>query len=182
MEKIFKYKYKGKTGNVYFDFSQCIPVMKITNVLFTLRNFKTKKTLKSIQRHKAKGKKMSKLEDEKNKEDRRILPQLQACFEKNWVLHLSQSEDINEFLCLICKQIANNPMKIDCPQHKKMDETLIVGESFEPHNNCLYYQSRLAKRLIGELDVMCPRQFEQEKELQLLTQQEQEEGEGETSG
>ncbi|ETN98432.1 hypothetical protein RFI_39068, partial [Reticulomyxa filosa] len=132
-------------------------------------NFKTKK-------------KTSKLEDEKNKEDRRTLSQLQACFDKTWVLYLNQPEDINEFLCLACKQIANNPMEMDCPQHKKMDETLIVGESFEPHNNCLYYQSRLAKRLIGELDVMCPRQFEQEKELQLLTQQEQEEGEGETSG
>ncbi|ETO23122.1 WD-40 repeat protein [Reticulomyxa filosa] len=110
---------------------------------------------------------MSKLEDEKNKEE------LQACFDKNWVLHLNQLEGINGFTCLICKQIANNPMEINCPQHMNINEILVVGK-IEPHYDCLYSQSRLVKRLIEELDVICPRQSEQEKG--------QEEGEGGTSG
>ncbi|ETO09971.1 TRAF-type zinc finger family protein, partial [Reticulomyxa filosa] len=78
-------------------------------------------------------------------------------------------------------------MEIDCLQHKHMDESLIVGENclkqffiqspnscpVESHDNCSYSQSRLAKRYISELDVICPRQFEQEQEqeLQMTTQQ-----------
>ncbi|ETN98537.1 intracellular protein transport protein USO1, partial [Reticulomyxa filosa] len=91
-------------------------------------------------------------------------------------------------ICLICKQVANNPMEIDCCQHKSIDELLIVGENclkqflsknpnscpIDNHNNCLYSQNRLAKRYINELDVICPRQFELE---QTATQQGHEEGE-----
>ncbi|ETO23359.1 hypothetical protein RFI_13826, partial [Reticulomyxa filosa] len=75
-----------------------------------------------------------------------------------------------------------------------MDESLIVGENclnrflsqnpnscpVEPHDNCLYSQGRMAKRYINELDVICPRQFQQEQEqqqLQISTQQGHEEGE-----
>ncbi|ETO00448.1 hypothetical protein RFI_36996, partial [Reticulomyxa filosa] len=101
----------------------------------------------------------------------------QACFDKNWILQLNQQEDINNFICLICKQVANNPMEINCPQHKNIDKSLIVGENclnqflsqntnycpIEYHDNCLYSQSRLAKRYINELDVICPRQFQQEQ-------------------
>ncbi|ETO03621.1 hypothetical protein RFI_33781, partial [Reticulomyxa filosa] len=90
---------------------------------------------------------------------------------------------------LICKQVANNPMEINCIQHKNMDESLIVGENcltkfliqnqnscpIEPHDNCLHSQDRLAKRYINELDVICPRQFKQEQ-LQMSTQQGHEEG------
>ncbi|ETN98501.1 hypothetical protein RFI_38990 [Reticulomyxa filosa] len=67
-----------------------------------------------------------------------------------------------------------------------MDESLIVGENclkqsfsqnpnscpIESHNNCLYLQNRLAKRYIGKLDVICPRQFERGQGYE----------EGETSG
>ncbi|ETO22733.1 hypothetical protein RFI_14460 [Reticulomyxa filosa] len=66
-------------------------------------------------------------------------------------------------------------MEINCPQHKDMDESLIIGENclkqflsqnpdscpVTPHKNCLYSQNRLAKRYIGELLVTCARQFEQ---------------------
>ncbi|ETO33062.1 hypothetical protein RFI_04045, partial [Reticulomyxa filosa] len=75
----------------------------------------------------------------------------------------------------ICKQVANNPMEINCTQHENMDESLIVGENclnqflsqnpnscpVKSHNNCLYSQNRLAKRYINELDVICPLQFQQ---------------------
>ncbi|ETO02260.1 hypothetical protein RFI_35176, partial [Reticulomyxa filosa] len=118
----------------------------------------------------------------------------QTCFDKNWVLHLNKQESIRDVICLICKQVANNPMEINCSQHENMDESLIVGGNclkqflnqnpnscpVEPHDNCSYSQSRMAKRCINELDVICPRQFQQEQEqqqLQITTQQGHEEGE-----
>ncbi|ETO02466.1 hypothetical protein RFI_34965 [Reticulomyxa filosa] len=89
-------------------------------------------------------------------------------------------------------------MEIDCTQHKNMDESLIVGENclnqflsqnpnscpIELHDNCSYSQSRVAKRYINELDVICPRQFrqEQEQEQQLKMSTQQEHIEGETPG
>ncbi|ETO05423.1 hypothetical protein RFI_31973 [Reticulomyxa filosa] len=94
------------------------------------------------------------MEEEKSKGNAKLdlksLHQQQSCFDKNWVLQLNKQEDINDFICLICKQVANNPMEIDCSQHKNMDESLIVGENclnqflsqnpnscpIEPHDNC----------------------------------------------
>ncbi|ETO35378.1 hypothetical protein RFI_01684, partial [Reticulomyxa filosa] len=136
------------------------------------------------------------MEEEKSKYNAKLdlksITQQQSCFDKNWILQLNQHEDIQDFICLICKQVANNPMEIDCPQHKNMDESLIIGENclkqflnqnpnscpIEPHDNCLYSQNRLAKRYINELDVICPQQFQQEREqqLQISTQKEHEEG------
>ncbi|ETO03422.1 hypothetical protein RFI_33988, partial [Reticulomyxa filosa] len=146
-----------------------------------------------------KRKKMSKMEEEKSKDNAKIysksITEQQACFNKNWILQLNKQESIRDFICLICKQVANNPMEIDCPQHKNMDESLIVGENclnqflnqnpnscpIEPHNNCLYSQSRMARRYINELDVICLRQFQQKQEqkqqLQMSTQQRHEKGE-----
>ncbi|ETO01409.1 hypothetical protein RFI_36031, partial [Reticulomyxa filosa] len=137
------------------------------------------------------------MEEEKSKDnaknDLQSITEQQACFDKNWILQLNKQEDIQDFICLICKQVTNNPMEIDCSRHKNMDESLIVGENclnqflsqnpnscpVEPHENCSYSQSRLAKRYVNELDVICPRQFEQEQEqqLQMSTQQGHEEGE-----
>ncbi|ETO03273.1 hypothetical protein RFI_34137, partial [Reticulomyxa filosa] len=135
------------------------------------------------------------MEEEKSKEntkmDLKSIPQQQSCFDKKWILQLNQQEDIHDVICLICKQVANNPIEINCTQHEKMDESLIVGENclnqflsqnpnscpVEHHNNFLYFQSRMARRYISELDVICPRQFQQEQQLQMSTQQGHEEGE-----
>ncbi|ETO05420.1 hypothetical protein RFI_31977 [Reticulomyxa filosa] len=109
------------------------------------------------------------MEEEKSKEktkmDLKSIHQQQPCFDKNWILQLNQQEDIHDFICLICKQVTNDQMEINCTQHKNMDESLIVGENclnqflsknpnscpIEHHNNCLYSQSRVAKRYINEL-------------------------------
>ncbi|ETO00836.1 hypothetical protein RFI_36604, partial [Reticulomyxa filosa] len=140
------------------------------------------------------------MEDEKSKDNAKLdlksVSQQQSCFDKNWILQLNQHEDIHEFICLVCKQVANDPMEINCTQHKNMDESLIVGENclnqflsqnpnscpVESHDNCLYFQSRVAKRCINELDVICPRQFEQEQEQQLQMSIHQGHKEGETPG
>ncbi|ETO07616.1 WD-40 repeat protein, partial [Reticulomyxa filosa] len=100
----------------------------------------------------------------------------QTCFDKNWVLQLNQQEVINHCICLICKQVANNPVEINCLQHEDMDETLIAGENclkqflinnnntcpVQPHDNCQYSIIRPMKRQINDLTVICPRQFQQE--------------------
>ncbi|ETN99642.1 hypothetical protein RFI_37828, partial [Reticulomyxa filosa] len=110
------------------------------------------------------------MEEEKSKDnakmDLKSITEQQTCFDKNWILQLNKQESIQEFICLICKQVVNNPMEINCSQHKNMDESLIVGENclnqflsqnpnscpIEPHDNCSYSQSRVAKRCINELD------------------------------
>ncbi|ETO02275.1 hypothetical protein RFI_35161, partial [Reticulomyxa filosa] len=77
----------------------------------------------------------SKMEEEKSKDNAEMelqsIPEQQSCFDKNWILQLNKQEPIRDVICLICKQVANNPMEINCTQHKNMDESLIVGE------NCL---------------------------------------------
>ncbi|ETO29892.1 hypothetical protein RFI_07228 [Reticulomyxa filosa] len=115
----------------------------------------------------------------------------QSCFNKDWILRLYQEEYIKHFICLICKQIANNPMEIECPQHASMDESLISGEHclklflkdnnnscpIQPHDNCQYSRNNVVRRQIGDLTVICIRQFEQELKTAHET-----EGEGETPG
>ncbi|ETO31115.1 G-protein beta WD-40 repeats containing protein [Reticulomyxa filosa] len=100
----------------------------------------------------------------------------QSCFNKDWILRSHPQEYIKHFICLICNQIANNPMDIECPQHANMDESLIAGEHclklfFEKHNNscpiqshsnCQYSRSNAVRKYIGDLTVTCIRQFEQE--------------------
>ncbi|ETO34973.1 hypothetical protein RFI_02101 [Reticulomyxa filosa] len=105
------------------------------------------------------------MEDEKTKDNAKLdlksVFQQQSCFDKNWILQLNQHEDIHEFICLICKQIANNPMEINCTKHKNMDESLIVGE------NCLkqFLSKNPNSCTVEHHDnyVICPRQFEQDK-------------------
>ncbi|ETO02786.1 hypothetical protein RFI_34628 [Reticulomyxa filosa] len=137
------------------------------------------------------------MEEEKSKDNMKLnlksIPPQQSCFDKNWVLRSNQQEDIQDFICLICKQVSNNPLEINCTQHENMDESLIVGDNclkqflsqnpnscpVEPHDSCSYSQSRLIKRYISELDVICPRQFQQEQEQQphMTIQQGDKEGE-----
>ncbi|ETO29669.1 hypothetical protein RFI_07449, partial [Reticulomyxa filosa] len=115
----------------------------------------------------------------------------QSCFNKDWIVRFYQEEYIKHFVCLICKQIANNPMELECPQHTNMDETLIAGEHclklflssnrnscpVQPHDNCQYSKNNVVRRCVGDLTVMCIRQFEQELKTVHETERE-----GETPG
>ncbi|ETO35006.1 WD-40 repeat protein [Reticulomyxa filosa] len=146
-----------------------------------------------IQPPKNMNKKMSKAEDEKTTKESTIEENpfsIHSCFNKAWILQLSQQEQINHFICFICKQVANNPIEITCAQHEDLDDTLVVGEKclkqflntnpnscpVQPHDDCSYSHSRLAQRHIGDLRVKCPRQFQQD--AQTSTQGQQQEGEG----
>ncbi|ETO31380.1 G-protein beta WD-40 repeats containing protein [Reticulomyxa filosa] len=114
----------------------------------------------------------------------------QSCFNKDWILRSHSQQYIEHFICLICKQIANNPMDIVCPQHANVDEVLITGEHclklflknnnnscpIQLHDNCQYSRSNAVRKYIGDLTVMCIRQFEQELKAPHETK-EQREGE-----
>ncbi|ETO26087.1 G-protein beta WD-40 repeats containing protein [Reticulomyxa filosa] len=99
----------------------------------------------------------------------------QSCFNKDWMLQLNQPEQIDNFICLICRQVTNNAIEINCPQHQVLDMSPIVGENclkqflnanpnscpIQFHNGCLYAQTKIAQRQIDSLKVICPLQFEQ---------------------
>ncbi|ETO34861.1 WD-repeat protein [Reticulomyxa filosa] len=102
----------------------------------------------------------------------------QQCFDKKWILQLNEREQINDFICLICKQIANNPFEIICPEHDSLDELLIVGEAclaqylnsnnscpVQPHDNCRYNKIKTMQKQILNLTVICPRQFQQDAKV-----------------
>ncbi|ETO14891.1 hypothetical protein RFI_22474 [Reticulomyxa filosa] len=123
---------------------------------------------------------MYNVEDEKNKEEGKVgmdsLLFQQSCFDKNWILQFNQDEQIKYYVCLICQQVANNAMELNCPQHESVDESLIVGENclrqylndnnnacpIQSHDNCIYSKNKQLQRQIGDLVVPCPRQFQQE--------------------
>ncbi|ETO32887.1 hypothetical protein RFI_04230, partial [Reticulomyxa filosa] len=122
---------------------------------------------------------MSRIEDEKATEVKTedfIPSSRQLCFNKDWLLRSNPPNKIGDFVCLICGQISNNPIEINCPQHQNLDGPLIVGEycleqflstnsnlcPVHLHSDCQYAKSRLARRCVSELSVMCPLQFEQD--------------------
>ncbi|ETO00950.1 hypothetical protein RFI_36490, partial [Reticulomyxa filosa] len=92
--------------------------------------------------------------------------------------------------CLICKQVARNPIEMSCAQHQELNESLIVGADclkqflhanpdscpVQYHNDCLYSPSRAARLHIGDLRVMCPRQFRQKSQTTTQGQQPGKEG------
>ncbi|ETO33157.1 hypothetical protein RFI_03951, partial [Reticulomyxa filosa] len=126
---------------------------------------------------------MNKLGDENMKEKEGFVetiitsvPFVRQCFDKNWVLQLNPQEQIGHCICLICKQVANNPVEINCPQHEDMDEALIAGENclkqflknnnnkcpVQPHDGCQYYKVKAMQKQINELNVICQMQFNQD--------------------
>ncbi|ETO23689.1 hypothetical protein RFI_13488, partial [Reticulomyxa filosa] len=136
---------------------------------------------------KNKLKKMNILENEKKKAEieEKFLSSQHLCLSKNWVLQLNQEDQINDYLCLLCKQIANYPVEINCPQHQHSNEPLIVGEHclkqylrqnsnncpVESHEHCKYTKVKLIHRYVSELRVTCPLQFEQDLQTCVQTQQ-----------
>ncbi|ETO27000.1 hypothetical protein RFI_10134 [Reticulomyxa filosa] len=116
----------------------------------------------------------------------------QSCFDKHWVLQLNEKEQVNHFICLICKQVANRPVDIDCPEHEDTEEPLIAGENclkqylknnnntcpVQPHDGPRYSKNKPLKKQIDELNVICPHQFQQDLKI---TKNEEGETEGKTS-
>ncbi|ETO00757.1 hypothetical protein RFI_36683, partial [Reticulomyxa filosa] len=98
---------------------------------------------------------MSNIEDEKTSKEVELgvspVSLETSCFSKEWILQLNQQEQINHFICLICKQVARNPIEMICAQHQKLNESLIVGA------NCL-------KQFLNANPDSCPVQPHNEEE------------------
>ncbi|ETN98316.1 hypothetical protein RFI_39194, partial [Reticulomyxa filosa] len=112
---------------------------------------------------------MSKVEDEKTPKETTtgVTPVSveQSCFDKNWILQLNEPEQFEHFICFICKQVANSPIEISCPQHKGIDESTIVGENclkqflkansnscpIQHHENIEYIRCTALQRCVGAL-------------------------------
>ncbi|ETO08258.1 hypothetical protein RFI_29131, partial [Reticulomyxa filosa] len=100
----------------------------------------------------------------------------QCCFNKSWLLQLNSEEQVNHFVCCVCKEIANEPLEINCPEHEDMDGLLIAGEHclkqyldqnkngcpVQCHDGCKYIKNKVIQRHINDLNVICPRQFQQD--------------------
>ncbi|ETN99138.1 hypothetical protein RFI_38344, partial [Reticulomyxa filosa] len=114
-----------------------------------------------------------------------------SCFDKQWILQTNEAGKINDYVCLICRQIASNALELNCPQHEDTDELLIVGDQclkqflkensnscpIELHNGCQYSKNKPLQKYIGDLTVMCLKQFEQTSKALNETEKE-----GETPG
>ncbi|ETO02895.1 hypothetical protein RFI_34518, partial [Reticulomyxa filosa] len=136
---------------------------------------------------------MSNIEDEKTSKEREIgvspVSLETSCFSKEWILQSNQQEQISHFICLICKQVARNPIEMDCTQHQNLNESLIIGANclqqflsinpnscpVQPHNGCLYSPSKAVQLCIGDLWVTCPRQYRQDSQTTTQRQQPEEE-------
>ncbi|ETO33978.1 hypothetical protein RFI_03118 [Reticulomyxa filosa] len=133
---------------------------------------------------------MKQANEEKAKDEATPLSLEHSCFNKDWILRSYQLEQIKHFTCLICKQVVNNPVDINCSQHENLDEVLIAGTHclklflennkscpIQPHDNCQYSRNNAVRKYIDDLTVMCIRQFEQDLKISHET-----EGEGKTPG
>ncbi|ETO01833.1 hypothetical protein RFI_35606 [Reticulomyxa filosa] len=75
-------------------------------------------------------------------------------------------------ICFICKEIANYPLEIICPEHENMNKSLIVGKNclkkflndYNNNNDCKYHNMELLQLQINNLIVKCPYQFQKDLE------------------
>ncbi|ETO00048.1 hypothetical protein RFI_37412, partial [Reticulomyxa filosa] len=144
---------------------------KISNEENNEKDKEKSKTEQDTLKEKAQSKRKA-----SSKTMKKIISFNQKCFDKNWVLKLNIQEQINNFICLICNQVANNPVEISCAQHEDMDEALIAGENcltqflssnnntcpVQSHDGCQYYKVKSVQKHINELNVICYKQFKRE--------------------
>ncbi|ETO12471.1 WD-40 repeat-containing protein [Reticulomyxa filosa] len=97
---------------------------------------------------------------------------LNDCYNKDWVA-ASNKQDLKNLQCLLCGQVANNAMELNCDEHDNQEDTLVIGEQclmkylkenndqcpIGKHSTCDYVKGRTARKFVCELKVICPRQF-----------------------
>ncbi|ETO01850.1 hypothetical protein RFI_35589, partial [Reticulomyxa filosa] len=99
-----------------------------------------------------------------------------SCWKKELFLDFTAFE---VFTCLLCKQVARNPLVLECSQHKSIGKVLIVGENclkkffqdnnyccpVQPHSNFQYDKNMTVQNCIEDLRIRCPRQVEQDSQV-----------------
>ncbi|ETO05543.1 hypothetical protein RFI_31852 [Reticulomyxa filosa] len=98
---------------------------------------------------------------------------LSECYNKDWVSLTNEPQGLSTLICCLCKQIANNAVELRCDEHENVEHVYLVGEEclqkylkqsqgkcpIEQHNHCEFSQNKMARKLVSELLISCPRQF-----------------------
>ncbi|ETO20633.1 viral A-type inclusion protein [Reticulomyxa filosa] len=115
--------------------------------------------------------------EEKNLENQKETFSLSDCFKKEWLSLTNKQQKLNMLICCICNQITNNAMELHCNEHEKADQVYLVGEEclqnylkqnnekcpIQQHDRCEFSQGKAVRKLVSELLVICPRQFDLNK-------------------
>ncbi|ETO14030.1 WD repeat-containing protein [Reticulomyxa filosa] len=128
------------------------------------------KKLKKRDQNKKKRSKMNSMimlpteESKATKEKLLTTLSLKGCYDNKWVASSNKQRHLKNLQCLLCKQIVNNAMELTCNEHEDYKNTLYLNEHDNQcpvgkHGNCNYVKSRTARNFVGELAVVCPRQF-----------------------
>ncbi|ETO08622.1 hypothetical protein RFI_28766 [Reticulomyxa filosa] len=105
----------------------------------------------------------------------------QSCHDINWISKTNATEKIKPYICLICKQVTNNFLELDCDEHEDEKEVFVVGESclkrhlkendhlcpIQQHKECSSKTSKTVQRQIDNLQVICPLQYERTQRMQV---------------
>ncbi|ETO28217.1 hypothetical protein RFI_08914 [Reticulomyxa filosa] len=97
--------------------------------------------------------------------------------EANWVSPTNEPQKLIALICCLCNQIANNAMELHCDEHENADHIYLVGEEclqkylkqnngkcpIQRHDHCEFSQNKSLRKLVSELLVICPRQFDSKK-------------------
>ncbi|ETO06621.1 hypothetical protein RFI_30771 [Reticulomyxa filosa] len=116
-------------------------------------------------------------EEEESKENKSSIFSFSDCYSKDWASLTNEPQKLNTLICCICNEIANNAMELHCDEHENADQVYLVGEQclqnylkqnnekcpIEQHEYCEFSQSRSMRKLVSELLVICPRQFDLKK-------------------
>ncbi|ETO05775.1 hypothetical protein RFI_31621, partial [Reticulomyxa filosa] len=116
-------------------------------------------------------------EEKKNLEKQKQMFSFSDCFNKEWLSLTNKPQKLNTLICCICKQIVNHAMELHCDKHENVDQVYLVGEEclqkylkqnngkcpIQQHDYCKFSQSRSMAKVVSELSVICPQQFELKK-------------------
>ncbi|ETO06742.1 hypothetical protein RFI_30650, partial [Reticulomyxa filosa] len=92
-----------------------------------------------------------------------------GCFKKKWVL---SSRNLESYTCQLCKEIANDGVELDCPDHEEDENIYVYGKQcllrylesnngkcpINNHDDCEYLPLKHVQDYVEELLWICPRQ------------------------
>ncbi|ETO18423.1 hypothetical protein RFI_18842, partial [Reticulomyxa filosa] len=102
---------------------------------------------------------------------------ISSCYDKDWVLFTNKAEKLNQLVCYICKQIANNAVELHCDEHENAEQVYLFGEEclqsylkqsngkcpIQQHDHCEFVKNKSSRQQISDLLVICPRQYDLKK-------------------
>ncbi|ETO24896.1 hypothetical protein RFI_12262 [Reticulomyxa filosa] len=124
----------------------------------------------------------TKTREEKLKENKRTVFSLSECYNKSWISLTNEAQRLNTLICCICNQIVNNAMELNCGEHENEEQVCLVREEclqkylkqnngkcpIQQHDHCEFLQGKTMRKLMSELLVICPRQFDLKKRRKYL--------------